>query len=274
MKIRFALLVVVSVALLSTLRLVAPAADAKIHPLVDARFGYLLGGSRNGKWVSDKETAKAIMGREAYRVYGASTLLGNSTGSKTRTDEAPCNDTHWVTLKKNYNGVLALGANWNAAPRKVRAQNTTGSFYKREVARILRAHGIKKPTVKIAQLWRVDLEGDGRDEVLLSATNYGGERAGPKHISANAKAGEYSLVLLRKIVGGSTRTIVLAEEYYPAAKTFSAPNEHRLAGVLDANGDGKMEILLRSSYYEGDSISLLEIKGDKVHAPLSVGCGA
>jgi hypothetical protein len=249
-------------------------ADAVIQPIVDAQYGYLLGGSKNGRWIGDKETAKAIKGNETYRVYGLSTRLGMTTGSDTRTDEAPCSETHWVRLQKNFNGVLALGGNWNAAPRRTRVQNVNQRIYRNAVASYLRSHGLRNPKVVIAQLWRVDLEGDGREEVLLCATNYKGQKAGPMNISANASAGDYSIVLLRKVTGSRVTTIPLAAEIYPRNKTFVAPNEHRLAGVLDANGDGKMEIVLRSRYYEGDAVTLIEVNGTQTREVLSAGCGA
>jgi hypothetical protein len=266
----------VGCALISSFFLARPlvGADAVIQPIVVAQYGYLLGGSKNGRWISDKEAARAIKGNETYRVYGPSTSLGTTKGSKTRTDEAPCDQTHWVRLQKNFNGVLALGGNWNAAPRRLRAQNVNQRVYRNVVASYLRSRGLRNPKVVISQLWRVDLEGDGREEVLICATNYKGLKAGPMNISANASAGDYSVVLLRKVTGSRVTTIPLAAEIYPQNKTFVAPSEHRLAGVLDANGDGKMEVVLRSRYYEGDSIALVEVNGVQMRDVLSAGCGA
>ena len=250
------------------------AAGAPVAPVVDAQTGYLLGGSRNGKWIDDKETARAIQGGESFRVYSSHSKLGDTTGSKTRTGEAPCDATHWVTLKRNYNGVLAVGGKWNALPRRYRAQDTSQKVYRDDVARILRERGIKNPKVTISQLWRIDLEGDGIEEVLLSATNYKGLKAGQYGISSSAQAGEYSMVLLRKVVRGKAQTTLLAGEVYARAKVFNAPNAYSLAGVYDLNGDGKMEIVLRSSYYEGGSTSVFEVQGATPKEVISSGCGA
>lgn len=266
--------VTVAAGLSSALVLSVPAADAPIVPVVDARLGYLLGGTRNGKWINDKDTARALKGGEPYRVYGFSTLLGATTGSKTRTDEAPCNETHWVRLQRNYNGVVAVGGKWNALPRRFRVQNTQQKVYRDEVARILRQRGIKNPKVNITQLWRVDLEGDGIEEVLLTATNYKGMKAGPYSISANAGAGEYSIVTLRKIVNGKVQNIPVAGEVYPKAKVFNAPNAYTVAGVYDLNGDGKMEIVVNSNYYEGGATSVFEVQGGTVKEVIATGCGA
>lgn len=250
------------------------AADSAVAPIVDVQTGYLIGGSRNGKWIEAKDTARSLVGGEPYRIYSTNKRLGQTTGSKTRTDEAPCNETHWVTLQRNYNGVLAVGGKWNVLPRAYRAQNVQQKVYRDEVARILKQRGIKNPNVKISQLWRVDLDGDGVEEVLLSATNYNGLQAGPNSISSSARAGEYSLILFRKVVKGKVQTILVEGEVYPKAKVFNAPNVYRLIGVYDLNGDGKMEVVLDSNYYEGGATSVFELQGDKLKEVLVTGCGA
>ena len=179
---------VVLASVFSAMALSVLAASVPVAPVVDAQTGYLLGGSRNGKWIDDKEMARALQGGEPFRVYSSNSKLGDTTGSKTRTGEAPCDATHWVTLKRNYNGVLAVGGKWNALPRRYRAQNTSQKLYRDDVAKVLRQRGIKNPKVTIAQHWRIDLEGDGIEEVLLSATNYKGLKAGQYGISSSAHA--------------------------------------------------------------------------------------
>jgi hypothetical protein len=250
-------------------------ADVTIHPIIDAQYGYLLGASSDGRWLNDKVAAKQLHGGEPLRIWGTQSLLGNADAGKPHTDEAPCGETQWVQPSRNFgNGVFAIGGRWNALPRKPRFQSTSNRFYRAEVERILKQAGIKKPKVVLSQLWRIDLDGDGRDEVLFSATNYGGTKAGPMQISSNARSGEYSVVLLRTLVNGRVQTVSLAKEIYTRNQTFAAPNEHRIGAVLDANGDGKMEIVLRSRYYEGDAVSLLEFNNSKVREVLSAGCGA
>jgi hypothetical protein len=250
-----------------------PDTKSALHPIVDAKFGYLIGGSRNGKWVSDKEVAKSLTGGEAYRVFNSSTQAGQTTGSKSHVNESPCELTQWVNLQKNFNGQIAVSANWNPLPRHLRPQNTNQKIYRDEVARILKKGGIKKPKVIIMQLWRIDLDGDGTDEVLISAANYNGQKDVPDHMSSYSSAGNYSLALLRKVVNGKVHTIVLGAEIYPQSKDFSAPNVFRFVGAYDLNGDGKMEVVMRGRYYEGDWISVYEVKGASAKEVLASGCG-
>jgi hypothetical protein len=71
-------------------------------------------------------------------------------------------------------------------------------------------------------------------------------------------------------------------EYTPVklAQTITEPNQfyylvHSYLGAIDANYDGKLEILLSSRYYEGYGIQLKEIKEDySTKVVLSAGAGA
>jgi hypothetical protein len=74
--------------------------------------------------------------------------------------------------QKPEGGVIRLAAPWNALPRKPRIADTTQQVYVDAVRDFLKTKGIEQPKVKIDNILRVDLDGDGEDEVLISATNY------------------------------------------------------------------------------------------------------
>ena len=93
-------------------------------------------------------------------------------------------------------------------------------------------------------------------------------------MSPNSRAGDYSLVFLRKVVQGKVVTRIITGEYYPKAKKFNAPAEHRVIGVLDLNGDGILEIVLSGRYYEGDWVEAYRVDGAKIIKLFSMGCGA
>ena len=46
------------------------------------------------------------------------------------------------------------------------------------------------------------------------------------------------------------------------------------AAVLDLNGDGKLEVIVHSFYYEGAQTTIYRCELDKIEAVLSVECGA
>jgi len=256
---------------------------APVHPIAafsdlfkESRpTGYLLGGSAGGQWLKPEAAAPLIPGGEHYRLYALTGEVGRRVGSKPAKGEVPCADTWYVTLSpfpKNRGSLVAVGGPWNAMPRPVKITGTEQQVYKEATAEILRSQGIANPKVNLTQVLRVDLDGDGVEEVLVSAANY--ERFKPGGaLTPNSRAGDYSLVFLRKVVQGKVVTSIITGEYYPQAKEFNAPAEHRVIGVLDLNGDGTMEIVLSGQYYEGDWVDAYRVDGPKIIKVFSMGCG-
>lgn len=259
-----------------------------LHPVVDFQAGYLLGSTGNSKWVKTDALvkAKSLPGQKKYRIYSPSRYLGEVSGTKAVSMGAPCEDTRFVEFSpkpatnRYKNGVLAIAGSWNALPRVPRQQSTAQPSYRALVSNLLKSKGFKNPTVRIAQVLRVDLEGDGVDEVLINATNHQGSNGLSGSISPNSRAGEYSMVLLRKIINGKAQTTLIEGDFYPQAKTFNAPSVFKILGAFDVNGDGKMEIVTKGRYYEGDSTVVYTVNANrstkvlKVQDVLGDGCGA
>lgn len=246
-------------------------AASELCPIVEVESGYLFGATRDHKWIKAEQAKKSINDGVKYRIYGVTGEVGQATGNKPAAIEDVCPDTLSVSLSpKPEKGVIALAAPWNALPRKPRLTDATQKVYVDAVRDFLKGRGIKDPKVKIKSIIRVDLDGDGEDEVLISATNYFSE---DESMSSNVAKGSYSTVLLRRVVNGKVRTQMIAGEFYPKAKQFVAPNEFEASAALDLNGDGKLEIVVRSAYYEGGAMMIYECKGDRIIEVLSVACG-
>lgn len=238
--------------------------------------GYLLGGSAGGQWLKPEAAAALIPGGENYRLYTLTGEVGRSVGSKpAKGEEGPCSDTLYVTLSPFPAGrgsLVALAGPWNAMPRAVKITSTEQQVYKEAAAEILKSQGITNPKVNLTQVIRVDLDGDGMEEVLVSAANYEKFQPGGG-LTPDVRAGDYSLVFLRKVVQGKVVTSLITGEYYPQAKKFHAPSEHQVIGVLDLNGDGILEIVLSGRYYEGEWVDAYRVDGAKIIKLFSMGCG-
>ncbi|MCE9609638.1 MAG: hypothetical protein K8R23_05465 [Chthoniobacter sp.] len=247
-------------------------ARADIHPIVSAQDGLLFGSAGGGQWVSHEKAKGAIKGGETYRLYSLTAALGTAKGGKPETAGEPCPDMIAIALKpKPAAAVIALAADWNALPRVPRKTDTSQPVYQKAVAEFLTARGFSKPKVRIKQILRIDLDGDGEEEVLISATNYFTK---DDEVPTGTTAGSYSCVLLRRMVAGKVETHLLEGEFYPTAKQSSAPSRYEVAAVLDLDGDGKMEVIVESNYYEGGAATIYRCTGKKPTQLLSVGCGA
>ena len=71
----------------------------------------------------------------------------------------------------------------------------------------------------------------------------------------------YSIVILRRVVDGNVQTKLVAGEVYTKQDE------------LDLNGDGKLEVIVHSFYYEGGQTTIYRCEPDKVEAVLSVVVG-
>jgi len=256
---------------------------ADLRPIVEVETGYFFGASEKGNWVKADKAAKSVGKKTTYQVYGLTKQVGQITAGKPKSVEEPCPDTLTVSLSsKPKDGVIGLAAPWNALPRKPIIADTTQSLYVDAVRDFLKSHGINDPKVRITRILRVDLEGDGEAEVLISATNYfTGDKSNVHPAAPFSEApihapqgGSYSIVILRRVIEGNVQTKLVAGEVYAKPDESVAPNVYNLAAVLDLNGDGKLEVIVHSFYYEGGQTTIYRCEPDKIEPVLSVECGA
>lgn len=254
-----------------TVVLLAVSANAQIVPILDLKLGGLIGGVQNGKFVDAKTTFKELTANQNYGLY--SFEIGAEEGEMKITISAPdvpCEDFYWISSEReeaNSGIAVGAGATWNLVPRVAKKMSLTDKTYLNIVGSILKAKGLPRAKPRIEQAVRIDLDGDGVEEVLISASSYA------DGIKPSAKAGDYSFVLLRKVVGGKVQNMMIAEEYIKKNIEFGAPSKFEVSAVLDLNGDGKMEIITYGNYYEGSWADIYEVKTNKPTKILGAGCG-
>lgn len=231
-------------------------------------WSYLLGGvDENGKFVNAK-TAFAKMKRdEKFSLFDfVKGRTGEFSLGEFKAGPGACEENYFSEseIKTATNFAVGAGANWEVLPRKWQAASLTDAVYKKAVADVLRARGLAKSPVKIEKAVRVDLDGDGADEVLLLAT----------HLIGDYEPGSYSMLLMRKIVGGKVRNTLVGANFLTKKDEYYG-GEYTLSGIADLNGDGKMEVMVEISAYEEGWIKVFEINAGKLTEikALSYYCG-
>ena len=160
---------------------------------------------------------------------------------------------------------VAISAPWDVHPHLFQAFEDDGT-YAAIASSLLADRGLVVVDPVIKQLFRTDLEGDGINEILVVAEEITG---GYLPIT-----GDYSILFMRKVIEGEVQTAILGES------VIVDPEGSFVVGfsvgtVADLSGDGKMEIVVDSAYFEGLGVEVWEYVNDDLgpFPYLQIGCG-
>lgn len=269
MKRYFSLLAIISLLAASAL---SASAQKTAVPIVELGVSGLMGGVQNGKWLTPAQMTKKMKERSEFVLVGIKGAEeGGVTFAKKAETEDVCQDFVRMEFElEQENGIaMGSGAKWNFTPRVPQDISLNNPTYKNAISAFLKTKGITSPDVKLTQAYRIDLEGDGVDEVLIVATNYKGG------LDSSPNVGDYSTIVMRKKVGAKVVNFMLEGEFVKKNIEFGAPSEYKIAAIADLNGDGKMEIVMTGGYYEGEFAGAYEMKAGKP-TPIkefAIGCG-
>ena len=241
--------------------------------------GGVLGWYEGGGWRSaDVPAAVPDTDGRTFRLVGPSGEIGTAVASAVRTGCEIIEEHVDLDLEPNpYEGFdpfsskpIGIDADWNLVPYPVSELPLDSAVYADIVSDHLASRGFVEVDPEIVQLYRVDLEGDGADEVVIVADNHGG---------AFFQQGVYSVVLVRRVIEEEVQTAVLHESIVPddlEADEFAFSVVARLAAIADLDDDGAMEIVLDSAYYEGAGTEVWDYVDDDLGfvSALLTGCGA
>ncbi len=238
----------------------AVSAQNVVVPIVEIKLGGLMGGVQNGRWIAPSSVAGKMTAETEFILIGPNGVEegGVTLGTKASQEDV-CPDFTRMEFELKADSGVALGssAKWNPMPRMPKTIDPTSPIYRAVAASFLKRKGIARPVVNIKEAFRIDLEGDGVDEVVLSATYY------KNGLSSAAQPGDYSFVIVRKVTGKTVTDHLLEGEFILRRINFGAPTENHISAIADLNGDGKMEIVLYGFYYEGDFAGAFEMKNGR-----------
>ncbi|MBV6392456.1 MAG: hypothetical protein KPEEDBHJ_01678 [Anaerolineales bacterium] len=232
----------------------------------------LLGATSFGRWIQPEEIYGLLYNDGIYDFY----FLGEYRGTGSARIEEPvyfgppgyCN---YISPKLTGMGgsppTLGLKHGQPIALRPVEDIPVDTALYLDAAREWLLLQDVPNPTVNITRIVRTDLEGDGIDEVLLSASFF------LEETGHNVVAGDYSVVLMRKAIGGEVYTTPLIQDiYYEATPILKFPAIYYLDNVYDLNGDGRSEVIVTSRWWEGSGYFVYEIHGLNPLQVLKLSC--
>jgi hypothetical protein len=226
----------------------------------------LVGGSQNGSWVSAGEIAGDLAAGSNFKLYTPFGSQGWVTGQELNVART-CYQ-HFITIDPAFPNQSAVGisAGWDVLPRAPMELSTDLEVYLKEITGWPIEQAPSMPIPLIDRIWKVDLEGDGTDEVFINGTRYAeptGHNVGPR---------DYSVVLMRKVIGSEVVTVELVSAYYTEEIINEFPLTYTLEFIGDLNGDGRMEVMLGVSRWEGTGVMVFEIDGAQANLVLSALC--
>ena len=226
----------------------------------------LLGGNQNGNWVSAADVAGVIAIDSEFKIYTAYEFQDWIPVQELR-HEPFCNQ-YYISLDPTSTDQSAVGVagDWPVLPRTPQEIPLDTEIYLQAVAAWQVEQAPSQPIAAINKIWKVDIEGNGTDEVFISATRFA------EPTGHNVEPRDYSVVLMRTVIGPEVVTVKLVGDYYSEAVENRFPLTYKLEFIGDLNADGQMEVVVGVSRWEGMGVMVFEVDGDEVQLVLSVMC--
>jgi len=260
-------------------RLVNPSGReiSRYHPIVYAEL--LLGGHGEYGWLQPVDIARYLQGGELYRIYSSEGFLGYGTGSSVDLGNnwsGPFAEFVYIDNADVKDEYIAIGGHWDGLPRKHVQQSTEDPEYIEIVRNLLMDFGLENPIVNIVQNYRIDLDNDGLDEVVIYAeysteVDYrddGFSLFTDDYSRFSVQKGSYSILFVRKEINGVIENIVLKHDIHTRIvqpdDNFEIRRLFGIYGFYDLNGNGKMEIVTLRMHYRGKGFDVWEVMEDAV----------
>jgi hypothetical protein len=228
-------------------------------------YNRLILGSLSNHYWRRHETVEPSNKRIRFTRVGIGQILGSMTAKGLMKGEP--NGAGYIGVGEDYakgNGVLFGGR--VSVPRRVQTLSNKNSTYQPVVNAFLEKNGIMVPG-RITRIVRADLDGNGTQEVIIQASSRDDVTDGGM---SGMKPNDYSLVLLRYEDKGKAGEIPLMFDH-PSAESLNYMN--KLQAIADFDGDGTMEVVVSSAYYEGESATLFRFRGTKLIKLVEMGDG-
>ena len=166
--------------------------------------------------------------------------------------------------------MVGVVSGWISEKRATTDLATDDPSYIQAVTEWFQSQGNSPAEIHITRILQVDMEGDGVNEVLLSASYF------KEKFAFLTETGDYSVVLMRKVIGKNVVTMPLVKDYYISSVPefeVTYPNTYTLADAVDLNHDGTLEVIVDVRRWEGGGAIVYRVDGQNVREVLRTICG-
>lgn len=236
-----------------------------IH-IVDSHVKCLLGGVAGDKWVDVDHASASLRGGERYRVVTGDGRETEAAGGKPESAGEACSGTVTVPLQPSVEAAfVATTGKRSLLPRKALDVTRTKRTYAALLTASLANKRVRVGQDDIRRLWRVDVDGDGKDEIVAVLRNFSLES------EAASDARSFSAVVVRRISKGKVVTIPI--EFEQGAREGGL-SELEVPFLVDLDGDGTLEIVIHGRYLQGVFTTVYSWRKNRFERVLSCSCGA
>ena len=217
----------------------------------------LLGGVLGSDWITPDAVTDQFAAEWDYDVY---TLSESFQVHGYAPDFSPPNQLYTIgtDVMVDKAGMVAVAKGWPVLQRDAEELSSENVFYQQVVLDWLKLEGVSAPESGLLTIFRVDIEGDGVDEIFINAVHL-------DESQHTTKAGDYSIILMRKVAGNDAVTVpVVADVYRSQEAQVTFPRTYSTTNFIDLNQDGVLEIVVGIEKWEGDGAAVYQINGQQV----------
>lgn len=234
----------------------------------DANTFFLwLGGVQGGEWLGPQQAFALFAGPSQYDAYSFTGRGFHIQGHAPQFSMT--GQSYFVgTDVTDYEfGMVGVAQGWQVTQKQAEELNPENEFYRQVVTDWLSQAGVVDPQIGTIQVYRVDLEGDGSDEIFINDT-----RVESQH---TAKPGDHCIILMRKVTGSGVVTIPILVDLYAYVNKSPInpfPCTYSIGNFIDLNQDGVLDVVVEYQRWEGFGASVYDVDGQNVKQVLGATC--
>ena len=244
--------------------------DLSFSPIFHAFKGYpsliLVGGVMQQRgWLSAEDAAAYVSPDMNYDLY--SPLATAHVAGRALEFGSTCRHHFLSSSAQMPDAMVGVASHWIVERRGAQDLSIDNPAYVQALSEWFQSQGNSPAEIRITRILQADIEGDGIDEILLNASYF-------KDASGHmAETGDYSMVLMRKVVGDQVITIPLVHDYYiSSAPELMYPNTYSLTEAIDLNQDGILEVVVGVRRWEGLGAVVYRVDGQNVREVMRAIC--